>query len=468
MLMEKYDLLSSKAQNFMNQEKIEQNLRLAADLSKDEKYLSEVLSKAKQAQGLNPIEATSLLLGNIDISSIFQIASEIKELYYGNRIVLFAPLYLSNYCINSCTYCPYHVANKAMPRKKMTFDEIKQEVIALQDMGHKRLALELGEDPYHNPISYVLDSIDTIYGIHHKNGSIRRVNVNIAATSKENYKLLHDANIGTYILFQETYNKKDYERLHPRGPKHDYAYHTEAMDRALEAGLEDVGLGVLFGLHNYAYEFMALLMHQEHLEQKFSIGPHTISVPRLRPANGIDIASFPNALPDDIFLKIIALLRISVPYTGLILSTREPKDIRTKALSIGVSQISGGSKTSVGGYTNPSNEASSQFELSDNRTLDEIVYWLMENNHIPSFCTSCYGNHRQGQDFMAICKAKQISKFCTPNALLTLKEYLNNYASPKTQTLGLKLLQEELQKHGTSVLKKRLDLLDATGKLRFF
>lgn len=473
MLMKNYDLLSNKAEDFMANSEIEKNLTKAFSLSKDESYLLELIEKAKKAKGLTPIEATSLLLSNFDTinNMILATAQSIKEQYYGNRIVLFAPLYLSNYCINSCTYCPYHAQNKTMPRKKMSQEEIIKEVIALQDMGHKRLALELGEHPLHNPISYVLDSIDTIYSIRHKSGVIRRVNVNIAATTVENYKLLHEAKIGTYILFQETYNKKDYEQLHPKGPKSDYAYHTEAMDRAILGGLEDVGLGVLFGLHNYAYEFMGLLMHSLHLEQAYGTGPHTISVPRLCPADGINLNEFTNALPDDIFLKIIALLRISVPYTGLIISTREKSSIREQALKLGISQISGGSKTSVGGYTSSQKEETSQFDISDNRTLDEIVCWLMENGHIPSFCTSCYGNNRQGQEFMKICKAQQISQFCTPNALLTLEEYIKNYASPKTKAVGNQMLEIELQKLSPTkraVVEKRLELIKAKDDLRFF
>ena len=469
--MEKYDLHSNKASCFMNQQKVDENLQKAISFSKDDIYINEVIKKAKSMQGLEPIEATALLLSNVDIIEIYKLAQDIKDSYYGNRIVLFAPLYLSNYCVNSCTYCPYHVLNKTMPRKKMSQDEIKKEVIALQDMGHKRIALELGEDPVHNPIEYVLESIDTIYGIHHKSGAIRRLNVNIAATTEENYKLLHTAQIGTYILFQETYNKQNYERLHPRGPKHNYDYHTEAMDRAMSAGIEDVGLGVLFGLHNYAYEFIALLMHAKHLEELYGAGPHTISVPRLRPADGIDVSSFKNALPDDVFLKIIALLRISVPYTGLIISTRESKSIREKALKLGISQISGGSKTSVGGYSTLIEPDNAQFEISDNRTLDEVVYWLMENGHIPSFCTSCYGNNRQGVDFMDICKAKQIGQFCTPNAIITLKEYINNYASPKTKELGNQMLQKELEKlsdRRKSSIIKRLELLNSSGEVKIF
>ncbi len=471
--MEKYDLMSDKAQSFINPQEVSFALSYAKKYCKDPFMLNYILDKARAKHGLTHVEAAVLLLcENEDINhQIFQLAEQIKEAYYGNRIVLFAPLYVSNYCVNGCTYCPYHSQNQHIFRKKMTQEEIKAEVIALQDMGHKRLALEAGEHPVMNPLEYILESIDTIYGIKHKSGAIRRVNVNIAATTVENYRRLHEAKIGTYILFQETYNKEDYERLHPRGPKANYEWHTEAMDRAMQAGIEDVGLGVLFGLHNYASEFVSLLMHAEHLEAKYGAGPHTISVPRLCPADDIKTTDFENALPDEIFLKIIALLRISVPYTGLIISTREGKRIREKALRLGISQISGGSKTSVGGYASHEEEPdSSQFEISDNRSLDEVVRWLMEQHHVPSFCTSCYGNGRVGEDFMAICKKQQIHKFCTPNALLTLKEYLDNYATPETQAIGAKLLKQEMSVLSDSqkrVLQKRMELLKE-GKIVFF
>lgn len=449
--MAKYDLLSDKAECFINPQNIKDVLSYAREKTDDKGLVAEILAKAKVMNGITPEEAAVLLL-NKDAAvteQIFALAAEITDTYYGNRKVLFAPLYLSDYCVNHCTYCPYHAENSKIPRKKMTQEEIKAEVIALQDMGHKRLALEAGEDPKNNPLEYILESIDTIYGIHHKAGSIRRVNVNIAATTPEEYKKLHAAKIGTYILFQETYNKEAYEKLHPHigcGTKWDYAWHTEAMDRAMSAGIEDVGLGVLFGLNTYDYEFVALLKHAKHLELKFGSGPHTISVPRLQPASDIRLSNFKNGLPDDIFLKIIALLRIAVPYTGLIISTREGEAIRKRALKAGISQISGGSKTSVGGYASASEETSktAQFELSDERTLDEIVCWLMQLGYVPSFCTACYGKGRQGIDFMKICKQKQIHNFCTPNALMTLAEYLNNYASEKTSFVGSQLLEKEL------------------------
>lgn len=472
--MENFNLRSDKAACFINQEEISRVLAYAQSHASDGTLIDSILQKAREMQGLSAEETAVLLFSkdNDVTKQIFALANAIKDAYYGNRIVLFAPLYLSNYCVNSCTYCPYHAANRHIPRKKMTQEEIRQEVIALQNMGHKRLALEAGEHPLINPLEYILESIDTIYSIHHKAGSIRRVNVNIAATTVENYRRLHEAKIGTYILFQETYNQKEYEHLHPKGPKADYAYHTEAMDRAMQAGIEDVGLGVLFGLHNYAYELVALLMHAEHLELLYGAGPHTISVPRLRPADGINVADFKDALPDDIFLKIVALLRIAVPYTGLIMSTRESEAIRAKALHLGISQISGGSKTSVGGYASEDSKTaeSAQFELADNRTLDEVVCWLMEMGYIPSFCTACYGKGRQGIDFMEICKKKQIHNFCSPNALLTLAEYLHNYAGVQTKETGKKLFDSELNKLPEAqkkILYKRLQAAES-GNVNFF
>ena len=377
---------------------------------------------------------------------MYRLAEQIKKDFYGNRIVMFAPLYLSNYCVNGCTYCPYHYKNKHICRKKLTQDEIRREVIALQDMGHKRLALETGEDPVNNPIEYVLESIKTIYSIKHKNGAIRRVNVNIAATTVENYRKLKEAGIGTYILFQETYNKKAYEQLHPTGPKSNYAYHTEAMDRAMDGGIDDVGCGVLFGLNLYRYDFVGLLMHAEHLEAAKGVGPHTISVPRIRPADDINPDEFENGINDDIFAKIVAVLRIAVPYTGIIISTRETQKTRERVLHLGVSQISGGSRTSVGGYYEEEEEDSAQFEVSDTRTLDQVVNWLLGMGYIPSFCTACYREGRTGDRFMRLVKSGQIANCCQPNALMTLKEYLEDYASPDTKEKGLKLIQSEIPK----------------------
>ena len=443
----KYDVLSSKAEEFISHEEILATVEYANENKNNAELISKALDKAEALKGLTHREASLLLACEIPEFNdrIFRLAEQIKKDFYGNRIVLFAPLYLSNYCVNGCTYCPYHAKNKRIPRIKMTQEQIRKEVIALQDMGHKRLAIELGEDPINNPIEYVLESIKTIYDIKHKNGSIRRINVNIAATTVENYRKLHEAGIGTYILFQETYNKENYEKLHPTGPKHNYAYHTEAMDRAMEGGIDDVGIGVLFGLSTYQYEFAGLLMHAEHLEAKFGVGPHTISFPRIKRADDIDPNAFDNSIDDDIFAKIIACTRISVPYTGMIISTRESKECREKVLHYGISQISGASKTSVGGYANPEEENDSeQFDISDKRTLDEIVRWLMEIGYIPSFCTACYRAERTGDRFMDLCKSKQILNFCHPNALMTLKEFLVDYASPETRKIGKELIKREL------------------------
>lgn len=454
-----YNPNSKKAEEFISHEEILNTLNYAKENKSNIKIIDKILEKARLMQGLSYRESAVLLECDIKekIEEIYKLANEIKLKYYGNRIVTFAPLYLSNYCVNGCVYCPYHYKNKHIPRKKMTQDEIKKEVIALQDLGHKRLALETGEDPINNPIEYILESIKTIYGIKHRNGAIRRVNVNIAATTVENYRKLHDAGIGTYILFQETYNKESYEMLHPTGPKHDYKYHTEAMDRAMQGGIEDVGLGVLFGLENYQYEFIGLLMHAEHLEKVYGVGPHTISVPRIRPADDIDPNSFTHAIDDDIFTKIVACIRIAVPYTGMIVSTRESKETREKVLKLGVSQISGGSKTSVGGYAEPCNEDedSAQFDVTDRRSLDEVIKWLMELNYVPSFCTACYRAGRVGADFMEICKTQKIHKFCHPNALLTLKEYLEDYATLETKTIGEKLIANEIEKIDNPLIKEK-------------
>lgn len=443
-----YDPKSLKAEDFINHDEILDTLAYAEDHKNDLPLIESIIAKAEERKGLSHRDAAVLLACEDAAANekIFRLAEQIKKDFYGNRIVLFAPLYLSNYCVNGCVYCPYHAKNKHIRRKKLTQEEIKREVIALQDMGHKRLALEAGEDPVNNPIEYILESIKTIYSIKHKNGSIRRVNVNIAATTVENYRKLKEAGIGTYILFQETYNKESYEKLHPTGPKHNYAYHTEAMDRAMEGGIDDVGLGVLFGLESYKYEFSGLLMHAEHLEAVHGVGPHTISVPRICPADDIDPASFKDALSDDLFAKIVACIRIAVPYTGMIVSTRESQKSRERVLHLGISQISGGSRTSVGGYVQKETEEenSAQFDLSDTRSLDEIVNWLMKMGYIPSFCTACYREGRTGDRFMALCKSKQIQNCCHPNALMTLKEYLEDYASEETKQVGYDLIRREL------------------------
>lgn len=443
-----YDRESKKAEEFINHEEILETLRYAEENKHNEALIAQIIEKAKKRKGLEHREAMVLLDCDIEEKNqeIYALAEQIKKDFYGNRIVMFAPLYLSNYCVNGCVYCPYHAKNKHISRKKLTQEEIRKEVIALQDMGHKRLALETGEDPVNNPIEYVLESIKTIYSIKHKNGAIRRVNVNIAATTVENYRKLKEAGIGTYILFQETYHKESYEKLHPTGPKHNYAYHTEAMDRAMEGGIDDVGIGVLFGLELYRYEFAGLLMHAEHLEAVHGVGPHTISVPRIRRADDIDPETFDNGIDDDTFAKIVACIRISVPYTGMIVSTRESQACRERVLHLGVSQISGGSRTSVGGYVEPEAEDdnSAQFDVSDNRSLDEVVNWLMHLGYIPSFCTACYREGRTGDRFMSLCKSGQIQNCCHPNALMTLKEYLMDYASEDTRKIGLKLIEKEI------------------------
>lgn len=454
--MSAYNPKSLVADEFINDEEILESLKYADAHKDDFELIDSILEKARPKKngsgctcsGLSHREA-SVLLACTDperVKKMFAIAEEIKQAFYGNRIVLFAPLYLSNYCVNGCLYCPYHAKNRHIPRKKLTQEEIRAEVIALQDMGHKRLAIEAGEDPVNNPIEYILDSIKTIYSIQHKNGAIRRVNVNIAATTVENYRKLHEAGIGTYILFQETYNKKGYEELHPTGPKHDYAYHTEAMDRAMEGGIDDVGLGVLFGLEGYRYEFAGLLMHAEHLEAVHGVGPHTISVPRVKHADDINPEVFDNSIPDEIFEKIIACIRIAVPYTGMIISTREGEKVREAALKLGISQISGGSRTSVGGYTEEERpHDTEQFDVSDQRPLNEVIRWLMENDHIPSFCTACYREGRTGDRFMSLCKSGQILNCCHPNALMTLAEYLTDYADEKTKKIGFDLIERELK-----------------------
>jgi len=452
-----YDPKSRNAEEFINDEEIRATLAYAEENKNNVELIDAILEKARPRKqekgyvcaGLTHREASVLLACEIPekIEEMYKIAEEIKLAFYGNRIVMFAPLYLSNYCINGCVYCPYHAKNKHIARKKLTQEEIRAEVIALQDMGHKRLALETGEDPVNCPIEYVLESIKTIYSVHHKNGDIRRVNVNIAATTVENYRKLKEAGIGTYILFQETYHKESYEKLHPTGPKHNYAYHTEAHDRAMEGGIDDVGLGVLFGLELYKYEFAGLLMHAEHLEAAFGVGPHTISVPRLKRADDIDPDQFDNGISDEIFEKIVACIRIAVPYTGMIISTRETEAVRTKVLRLGISQTSGASRTSVGGYTEEERpHDSEQFDVSDQRTLDEVVKWLIENDHIPSFCTACYRLGRTGDRFMSLCKSGQILNCCHPNALMTLTEYLVDYASPETRELGFQMIERELKK----------------------
>ncbi|MCI6588184.1 MAG: [FeFe] hydrogenase H-cluster radical SAM maturase HydG [Clostridiales bacterium] len=453
--MASYNPRSLHAEEFIHDGEIRETLAYAEANKNNVELIDAILEKARPRRtatgctcaGLTHREASVLLACEIPekVQKIYEIAGEIKQAFYGNRIVIFAPLYLSNYCVNGCVYCPYHMKNKAIPRRKLTQEEVRQEVIALQDMGHKRLAIEAGEDPKNNPIEYILECIKTIYAVNHKNGAIRRVNVNIAATTVENYRRLKDAGIGTYILFQETYHKESYLQLHPTGPKHDYDYHTEAMDRAMEGGIDDVGLGVLFGLELYKYEFAGLIMHAEHLEAVHGVGPHTISVPRLKRASDIDPDQFDNGISDEIFEKITACIRLAVPYTGIIVSTRESEAVRGRLLNLGVSQVSGASRTSVGGYTETERpHDTEQFDVSDQRSLDEVVRWLMENGHIPSFCTACYREGRTGDRFMSLCKSGQILNCCHPNALMTLTEFLTDYASEETKRVGFEMIEREL------------------------
>ncbi len=456
-----YDVMSPKAEEFISDEEIRACLDYAQKNKNNAALIDEILNKARKMKGISHKEAIVLLDCELEEKNqeIYKLAEQIKQEFYGNRIVMFAPLYLSNYCINGCEYCPYHAKNKHIVRKKLTQEEVRKEVIALQDMGHKRLALEAGEDPVNNPLEYILECIHTIYGIKHKNGAIRRVNVNIAATTVENYRKLKEAGIGTYILFQETYHKEQYEKLHPTGPKSDYAYHTQAMDRAMDGGIDDVGLGVLFGLNNYRYDFTGIIMHAEHLEAYKGVGPHTISVPRVRRADDIDPNVFDNGISDETFAKIVACIRIAVPYTGMIVSTRETAETRKKVLHLGVSQISGGSRTSVGGYYEEEAEEdnSAQFDVSDTRTLEEVVRWLMDLGYVPSFCTACYRAGRTGDRFMELLKSRQIVNCCHPNALMTLKEYLEDYASLPTKEVGEKLIAEELKKIPNEQVRKKAE-----------
>ena len=469
-----YNPKSLIADEFINHEEIMDCLAYADAHKNDKRLLDEILKKAEERKGLSHREAGVLLVCDdpVYVERIYKLAEQIKKDFYGNRIVLFAPLYLSNYCINGCVYCPYHGKNKHITRKKLTQEEVKAEVIALQDMGHKRLALEAGEDPVHNPIEYILDCIKTIYSIKHKNGAIRRVNVNIAATTVENYRKLKEAGIGTYILFQETYHKESYLKLHPTGPKHDYNYHTEAMDRAMDGGIDDVGLGVLFGLELYRYELCGLIMHAEHLEAVHGVGPHTISFPRVKKADDIDPTAFDNGIDDETFAKIIAIIRIAVPYTGMIISTRESQEVRARALHLGISQISGASRTSVGGYTEEVRPTDTeQFDVSDQRSLDEVIRWLMDLGYVPSFCTACYRAGRTGDRFMELCKSKQIQNCCHPNALMTLKEFLVDYASLETRAVGDALIEWELptipQENVRRICREHLEQIEKGGQRDF-
>ncbi|MCR8744796.1 [FeFe] hydrogenase H-cluster radical SAM maturase HydG [Romboutsia lituseburensis] len=431
---------------FINHELINELLENAKNSTESD--IDKVLFKASNREKLTYSDIAILLQINDDIQlkKLFKIAGEIKNSIYGNRIVLFAPLYISNYCVNDCVYCGYQRCNK-FERRKLTQNEIREEVKILEKMGHKRLALEAGEDPNNCPIEYILESLDTIYSTYNQNGNIRRVNVNIAATTVDNYKKLKEKGIGTYILFQETYNKPTFIKMHGKSIKNDYYYHLTAFDRAMEAGIDDVGAGVLFGLSDPKFEVLALMMHNEHLENKFGVGFHTISFPRLKKAEGMELKDFPHLVDDDTFKKIVAITRLAVPFTGIIMSTRESASMRNELLKYGVSQISAGSITGVGGYKECEDGNNvDQFTLDDHRTPIQVLKELINDEYIPSYCTACYRMGRTGDRFMSLAKSGEIHNVCTPNALTTLKEFLLDYGDEELQTMGEKLIQKELSK----------------------
>ncbi|MBE3588233.1 MAG: [FeFe] hydrogenase H-cluster radical SAM maturase HydG [Thermoanaerobacteraceae bacterium] len=440
----------------------------------------EIITKGAEAKGLSPYEAAVLLhVEDPDtLELMYDTAYRVKEGIYGRRLVLFAPLYISNYCINNCRYCGYRRDNGELNRRRLTMDEIREEVVALEAMGHKRLAVEAGEHPRECPIDYVLEAIRTIYEVKDKNGSIRRVNVNIAATTVEEYRLLKEAGIGTYILFQETYHRPTYRAMHPAGPKRDYDWHTTAMDRAMEGGIDDVGIGVLFGLYDYKFEVLGLLFHALHLEERFGVGPHTISVPRLRPALNITLDNFPHLVPDNEFKKLVAVLRLSVPYTGMILSTREAPEFRDELISVGISQISAGSCTGVGGYKKEMDQGcreedgTAQFQVEDRRSPDEVLRSICQSGYIPSYCTACYRKGRTGDRFMALARTGQIQNVCQPNAILTFKEYLMDYASPETRRIGEETIARHLNYIENPAVRRetmaRLEMIAAGARDLYF
>lgn len=439
--------------DFIIHDKILESINYGLEKSKDVNFIEKLLNKAKEGKGLNHKEAAVLLSVEDEkiLNKIFKLAREVKEKIYGKRIVIFAPLYVGNYCVNNCKYCGYKASNKEFTRKKLTMEELKEEVRILESLGHKRIALEAGEDPINLPIEYVLQCIENIYSLKFDNGSIRRINVNIAATTVDNYKRLKEANIGTYILFQETYHKKSYEEFHLNGPKCDYDYHTTAMHRAREAGIDDIGLGVLYGLYDYKYETIAMLMHAESLERDTGVGPHTVSVPRIKAAENVSLDNYPYLVNDDAFKRIVAVLRLSVPYAGIILSTREEADFRDEVIALGVSQVSSGSCTGVGGYQHQKGKP--QFELGDNRSPIEIIESLCESGYIPSYCTACYREGRTGDRFMALAKSGEINNVCQPNALLTLKEFIIDYGREKTKVLGENIIKKELDEIKNEAVK---------------
>ncbi|MDR3540390.1 MAG: [FeFe] hydrogenase H-cluster radical SAM maturase HydG [Desulfosporosinus sp.] len=466
------------AKDFIVDEEIKNSLDEGIEKAKEKDLVRAILEKAKTCQGLTHREAAVLL--NIDdkntLAEMFKTAKEIKEKIYGKRIVLFAPLYISSYCVNGCVYCGYQAGNKSQKRSKLTMEQLEQEVKILESLGHKRIVMEAGEDPVNCSLDYVIDCIKKIYSLKFDNGSIRRININVAATTVEDYKRLKEADIGTYTLFQETYNQEVYEKLHPTGPKHNYNWHTTAMDRAMEAGIGDVGIGVLYGLYDHKYETIAMLMHAEHLEEAFGVGPHTISVPRLRAAEGVDLNELPYLVTDDEFKKLVAILRLAVPYTGMILSTREEPNFRAEVLALGISQFSAGSCAGVGGYSKEhgiaETEEKPQFEVSDHRSPMEVIKSLCESGYVPSYCTACYREGRTGDRFMALAKAGQIGNVCQPNALLTFREFLIDYADDELKELGQKVIEKGLsdipKEAAREAAKEKLKRIEAGERdLRF-
>ncbi|EGT3615919.1 [FeFe] hydrogenase H-cluster radical SAM maturase HydG [Clostridium perfringens] len=468
---EKYNAL-----DFIKDDEINNLIAKGKELASDKELVREIIERSKSAEGLTP-EETAVLLNLEDkelIEEMFKAAREVKEKLYGKRLVVFAPLYVSNYCVNNCQYCGYKHCNDELKRKKLNKEQLIEEVKVLESLGHKRIALEAGEDPVNAPLDYVLDCIKTIYSIKFDNGAIRRINVNIAATTVENYKRLKDAEIGTYILFQETYHKPTYERLHVSGPKHNYNYHTTAMHRAREAGIDDIGMGVLYGLYDYKYETLAMLMHAMDLEATTGVGPHTLSVPRLRPAENVSLENYPHLVGDEDFKKIVAILRLAVPYAGLILSTREEPTLRDEIIALGVSQVSTGSCTGVGGYSESYNdpEEKPQFEVGDHRSPVEMIESLMEAGYIPSYCTACYREGRTGEKFMSIVKSGELDKICEANALITLKEFIDDYGTDQTREIGNALIKKSLNDIKNETFRKAVEekinkISKGTRDLRF-
>ncbi len=468
---EKYNAL-----DFIKDDEINSLIAKGKELVSDKELVREIIEKSKSAEGLTP-EETAVLLNLEDkelIEEMFKSARQVKEKLYGKRLVVFAPLYVSNYCVNNCTYCGYKHCNDELKRKKLNKEQLIEEVKVLESLGHKRIALEAGEDPVNAPLDYILDCIKSIYSIKFDNGSIRRINVNIAATTVENYKRLKDAEIGTYILFQETYHKPTYEKLHVSGPKHNYNYHTTAMHRAREAGIDDIGMGVLYGLYDYKYETLAMLMHAMDLEETTGVGPHTLSVPRIRPAENVSLENYPYLVDDEDFKKIVAILRLAVPYAGLILSTREEPGLRDEIIALGVSQVSTGSCTGVGGYSEAYSdpEEKPQFEVGDHRSPVEMIESLMEAGYIPSYCTACYREGRTGERFMDIVKSGELYKICEANALITLKEFIDDYGTDRTREIGDKLIKKSIDEIDNESFRKSVEekinkISNGTRDLRF-